>query len=131
MMDAVNDKGREALDGTTEKTIPAKKPPLRARCLPGDPDCRLTVQFDRIDIEERGCAALAEEARRAGADFVQLERCDFYLDGEAREKALAALAGHIRFFEEAGFPVVLWRRFLPAVSTAQLFFCHETSNHNR
>ncbi|MBR4612144.1 MAG: hypothetical protein IKO40_05445 [Kiritimatiellae bacterium] len=71
-------------------------------------ECRLTVQFDQCDLVERGCAALAGEARRAGADFVQLERCNFYLDGEARVKSLETLARQIRFFEDAGFPVVLW-----------------------
>ena len=71
-------------------------------------DSRLSVQFDWRDIEEIGCAALAEQAHRAGADSVQIERCDFYLDGEARAKALAALANAIRSFEEAGFPVAIW-----------------------
>ena len=71
-------------------------------------ECRLTVQFDQCDLVERGCAALAGEARRVGADFVQIERCDFYLDGEARVKSLETLARQIRFFEDAGFPVVLW-----------------------
>ena len=71
-------------------------------------ECRLTVQFDQCDLVERGCAALADEAHRAGADFVQLERCNFYLDGEARAKSLETLARQIRFFEDAGFPVVLW-----------------------
>ena len=51
-------------------------------------DSRLSVQFDGIDLAERGCAALAEAARRAGADAVQIERCDFYLDGDARKRAL-------------------------------------------
>ena len=71
-------------------------------------DSRLSVQFDRIDLAERGCAAPAAEARRAGADAVQIERCDFYLDGEARKRALETLADEIRFFEDEGFPVALW-----------------------
>jgi hypothetical protein len=71
-------------------------------------DSRLSVQFDRVDLAERGCAALAEAARRAGADSIQIERCDFYLDGEARAKALATLADEIRFFESEGFPVAVW-----------------------
>ena len=71
-------------------------------------DSRLSVQFDWRDVEELGCAALADLAHRAGADSVQIERCDFYLDGEARAKALAALANAIRSFEEAGFPVAIW-----------------------
>lgn len=71
-------------------------------------DSQLSVQFDRVDLAERGCAALAEDARRAGADSIQIERCDFYLDGEARAKALEKLADEIRFFEDEGFPVALW-----------------------
>ena len=71
-------------------------------------DSRLSVQFDGIDLADRGCAALAEAARRAGADAVQIERCDFYLDGDARKRALERLAREIRFFEEEGFQVALW-----------------------
>lgn len=71
-------------------------------------DCRLAIQFDRIDREEIGCAKLAAAAKLAGAESVQLELCEFYLDGEARRKALAALAEDIRFFEKEGFPVALW-----------------------
>ena len=71
-------------------------------------DSHLSVQFDRVDLAERGCEALAAEARRAGADAVQIERCDFYLDGDARKRALETLAREIRFFEDEGFHVALW-----------------------
>ena len=71
-------------------------------------DSQLSVQFDRVDLAERGCAALADAARRAGADSIQIERCEFYLDGEARTKALKTLADEIRFFEGEGFPVAVW-----------------------
>ena len=36
-------------------------------------DCRLTVQFDNVDLAEYGCEALLEKARRAGADGIELE----------------------------------------------------------
>ena len=71
-------------------------------------DCQLMVQFDRSDREELGCAKLAADAKLAGADAVQLELCDFYLDGQARANALSTLADEIRFFEKDGFPVALW-----------------------
>ncbi len=71
-------------------------------------DCRLLVQFDGVDLAERGSAALAAEARRAGADGVELERCLFYPDGERRKRELDRLADEIRFFEDAGFPVSVW-----------------------
>ena len=71
-------------------------------------ECPLMVQFDRIDREELGCAKLAADARLAGADAVQLELCDFYLDGAARAKALKKLSDEITFFEDAGFPVAVW-----------------------
>ena len=71
-------------------------------------DCRLFVQFDKCDLADVGCARLLADARRAGADGVQIERCLFYPDGDARVKALKVLADEIRFFEEAGFPVAVW-----------------------
>jgi hypothetical protein len=71
-------------------------------------DSRLMVQFDGRDLAEVGCDRLLSGARLAGADAVQIERCDFYLDGEARAKALSALADEIRFFERAGYPVAVW-----------------------
>ena len=71
-------------------------------------ECPLTVQFDRVDRAELGCAKLAADAKLAGADAVQLELCDFYLDGQARANALSTLADEIRFFEKEGFPVALW-----------------------
>ena len=71
-------------------------------------DCPLMVQFDRIDRAELGCAKLAADAKLAGADAVQLELCEFYLDGEARAKALSTLADDIRFFEKEGYPIALW-----------------------
>ena len=81
---------------------------LRHNAVTSFADSRLSVQFDRVDLAERGCAALAEAARRAGADSIQIERCEFYLDGEARAKALQTLADEIRFFENEGFPVAVW-----------------------
>ena len=71
-------------------------------------DCSLMVQFDKIDLAELGCGELMRRARLAGAGSVQIERCDFYLDGERRAKELETLSGEIRFFEQAGFPVALW-----------------------
>ena len=71
-------------------------------------DCRLTVQFDNVDLAEYGCAALLEKARLAGADGIELERCIFYPDGEKRARELERLASEIRFFEEAGYPVAIW-----------------------
>ena len=76
--------------------------------VPPFADSHLSVQFDRVDLAERGCAALADAARRVGADSIQIERCDFYLDGEARAQALKTLADEIRFFEDEGFPVAVW-----------------------
>lgn len=81
---------------------------LRHKAVTSFADSRLSVQFDRVDLAERGCAALAEAARRAGADSIQIECCEFYLDGEARAKALKTLADEIRFFENEGFPVAVW-----------------------
>ena len=72
---------------------------LRHDAVASFADSRLSVQFDRVDLAERGCAALADAARRAGADSIQIERCEFYLDGEARAKALKTLEDEIRFFE--------------------------------
>ena len=71
-------------------------------------DCSLMVQFDNVDRVELGCGELLRRARLAGAEAVQLERCEFYLNGERRAKALETLAGEIRFFENAGLPVALW-----------------------
>ena len=71
-------------------------------------DCSLMVQFDKIDLAELGCGELMRRARLAGAGSVQIERCDFYLDGERRAKELETLSGEIRFFEQSGFPVALW-----------------------
>jgi hypothetical protein len=71
-------------------------------------DCRLTVQFDNVDLAECGCEALLEKARLAGADGIELERCIFYPDGEKRARELERLASEIRFFEEAGYPVAIW-----------------------
>ena len=45
-------------------------------------DSRLSVQFDRIDLAERGCAALAAEARRAGADAVPFRDIWRFFTGE-------------------------------------------------
>ena len=66
------------------------------------------VQFDNVDLEQIGCEELLRRARLAGAEAVQIERCDFYLDGERRRKALEAVAGYIAFFEKAGLPVAVW-----------------------
>lgn len=68
----------------------------------------ISVQFDAVDRAEVGCASLLQKAKEAGAESVQLERCEFYLDGERRAKALATLSDEIRFFEKAGYPVALW-----------------------
>ena len=70
--------------------------------------CSLTVQFDGVDLAEIGCEELLRRARLAGADGVQIERCDFYLDGDRRARALRTLADEIGFFENAGFPVAVW-----------------------
>ena len=66
------------------------------------------VQFDNVDLEQIGCEELLRRARLAGAEAVQIERCDFYLDGERRKNALEAIAGYIDFFEKAGLPVAVW-----------------------
>ena len=71
-------------------------------------DCRLSVQFDNVDLRELGCEELLRRARLSGADGIQIERCDFYLDGERRAKELERLGREIGFFEKAGFPVALW-----------------------
>lgn len=70
--------------------------------------CRLVTQFDRVDLAKIGCEKLAAEAKRAGAEAIQIERCEFHLDGASRTNALAKLAEEIRFFEKAGFPVAVW-----------------------
>lgn len=71
-------------------------------------DCRLVTQFDGVDLAEIGCEKLLADAIRAGAEAIQIERCEFHLDGAARTNALAKLAKEIRFFEKAGFPVAVW-----------------------
>lgn len=71
-------------------------------------DCSLSVQFDAVDRAEIGCGELLRRAQQAGAESIQLERCEFYLDGECRTEALKTLADEIRFFENAGCPVALW-----------------------
>lgn len=74
----------------------------------GFQDGSLSVQFDAVDRAEIGCAELLRRAKQAEAESVQLERCDFYLDGGRRAKALKTLADEIRLFESAGYPVALW-----------------------
>ena len=71
-------------------------------------DCRLSVQFDNADLAELGCGELLRRARLAGADGVQIERCDFYLDGDRRARELERIGREIGFFEKAGYPVALW-----------------------
>jgi len=71
-------------------------------------DGRVSVQFDAKDLAETGCARLAADARLAGADSIQIERCEFYLDGERRAVALKTLADEIAYFEGEGWPVALW-----------------------
>ena len=70
-------------------------------------ECRLSIQFDNVDLSELGCEELLRRARLSGADGIQIERCDFYLDGERRAKELERLGREIGFFEKAGFPVAL------------------------
>ena len=46
-------------------------------------DAPLSVQFDAKELSAAGCPGFAAAARQAGAGSVQLERCEFYLDGGA------------------------------------------------
>ena len=38
-------------------------------------DCKLLVQFDKCDLADVGCEKLLADARRAGADGIEIERC--------------------------------------------------------
>ena len=71
-------------------------------------DCQLSIQFDNVDLRELGCEELLHRARLSGADGVQIERCEFYLDGERRVEELGRLGREVRFFEKAGYPVAVW-----------------------
>lgn len=71
-------------------------------------DAPLSVQFDAKELSAAGCPGFAAAARQAGAGSVQLERCEFYLDGERRASELKSLADEIAYFERAGFSVAVW-----------------------
>ena len=81
---------------------------LQAASAKSFSECKLLVQFDKCDLADVGCEKLLADAKRAGADGIEIERCIFYPDGEKRVKELKALADEIRFFHDAGYPVAIW-----------------------
>ena len=83
--------------------LPAK--PVRVRDFT---DTTLQIQLPLSILDGTNLATRLADVRKTKADGLQLICCEFFQDGEARQKTLRQLGRAIRFFEDAGYPVAVW-----------------------